>query len=156
MIPTERKHYIDNLRWLTLSLLIPYHTAMAWNAWGEPNYIFFESNKVISSFIVFFSPFFMPLLFVLAGVSTRYALRKRTYKQYISERAKKLLIPLLFGTVVLMPIMTFIADKYNNGYDGGFLSTTDHSSRGSPISRVRTAGFRSDSSGSCCICLLSR
>ena len=120
MIPTERKHYIDNLRWLTLSLLIPYHTAMAWNAWGEPNYVFFESNKVISSFIVFFSPFFMPLLFVLAGVSTRYALRKRTYKQYISERAKKLLIPLLFGTVVLMPIMTFIADKYNNGYDGVF------------------------------------
>ncbi len=117
---SERKHYIDNLRWLILLFLIPYHTAMAWNSWGEPNYIFFESNKVISSFIVFFSPFFMPLLFVLAGVSTKYALRKRTYRQYISERAKKLLIPLLFGTVALMPVMTYIADIYNCSYKGSF------------------------------------
>ena len=117
---TARKHFIDNLRWITLMLLIPYHTAMAWNAWGEPNYVFFESNKVISSFIVFFSPFFMPLLFVLAGVSTKYALRKRSFKQYLSERAKKLLIPLLFGTVVLIPVMTYLADRHNLGYSDGF------------------------------------
>ena len=117
---TGRRHYIDNLRWMTLMLLIPYHTAMAWNTWDEPNYIFFESSKVISSLIVFFSPFFMPLLFVLAGVSTRFSLRKRTYGQYLAERAKRLLIPLVSGTVIIMPIMTFIADVYNYSYSGGF------------------------------------
>lgn len=37
-----RKHYIDNLRWSILLILIPYHTAMAWNAWGEPFYIFLK------------------------------------------------------------------------------------------------------------------
>ncbi len=26
-----RKHYIDNLRWIILLILIPYHTSMAWN-----------------------------------------------------------------------------------------------------------------------------
>ena len=118
---TERKHYIDNLRWLTLLLLIPYHTAMAWNSWGEPNYIYIGENKVISSLIVFLSPYFMPLLFVFAGVSTRYALQKRSYKQYLSERAKRLLVPLLFGTVFLMPVMTYLADRFNHGYDGGFI-----------------------------------
>ena len=35
-----RKYYIDNLRWITLLILIPYHTAMAWNVWGELNYIY--------------------------------------------------------------------------------------------------------------------
>ena len=43
-----RKYYIDNLRWMSLLWLIPYHTAMAWNVWGEPNYIFFDKNKLIS------------------------------------------------------------------------------------------------------------
>lgn len=116
-----RKHYIDNLRWITLLILIPYHAAMAWNTWGEPNYIYFEGNRLISSIIVFFNTYFMPLLFVLAGVSTRFALQKRTYKEYLMERAKRLLVPFFFGTIVLMPIMAYLADKFNCFYSGGFL-----------------------------------
>ena len=84
-----RKHYIDNLRWIILLILIPYHTAQAWNVWGEPNYIFFEGNRPISSIVVFFSPYFMPLLFVFAGISTKHALQKRTYKEYLMERVKR-------------------------------------------------------------------
>lgn len=118
----SRKHYIDNLRWLILLVLIPYHAAMAWNVWGEPNYINFEGSRAISSIVVFFSPFFMPLLFTLAGVSTRFALQKRTKKEYIAERAKRLLIPFLFGTLLLMPVMTYIADVFNNGYQGSFFA----------------------------------
>lgn len=113
-----RKNYIDNLRWIAILLLIPYHAAMAWNVWDEPNYIYFEGNKIISSIIVFLSPYFMPLLFMLAGISTKFALQKRTVKQYIFERVKKLLVPFIFGTLLLMPIMTYIADKFNLGYDG--------------------------------------
>jgi len=115
-----RKHYIDNLRWMILLILIPYHTAMAWNVWDEPNYIFFEGNRIISSIVVFFSPYFMPLLFVLAGIGTKFALEKRTGKEYVIERAKKLLIPAAFGTIVLMPVMGYIADKFNYSYNGGF------------------------------------
>lgn len=116
-----RKHYIDNLRWIILLILIPYHTAQAWNVWDEPNYIFFEGNRLISSIVVFFSPYFMPLLFVLAGISTKYALQKRTSKEYLIERVKRLFIPFLFGTIVFMPIMSYIADKFNCSYSEGFL-----------------------------------
>lgn len=116
-----RKNYIDNLRWLILLILIPYHTAMAWNAWEEPNYIFFHGNRLISSFIVFFSSFFMPLLFVLAGISTKYALQKRTSKEYTIERIKRLLVPFVFGTILLMPVMSYIAHRFNYSYSGGFL-----------------------------------
>ncbi len=113
-----RKYYIDNIRWITILLLVPYHAAMAWNVWGEPNYIFFENNKIISSIVVFFSPYFMPLMFFIAGISTRSALQKRTIGQYVLERAKKLLIPFIFGTVLIMPPMTYMADKFNYGYQG--------------------------------------
>ena len=64
-----RVNYIDNLRTMMIFLLIPYHLAMAYNIWGEPNYIFLEGNKAISSIVVFMSPWFMPAMFLLAGVS---------------------------------------------------------------------------------------
>ena len=115
-----RKHYLDHLKWIIILILIPYHTAMAWNVWGEPFYISFDGNRIISSIVVFFSPYFMPLLFVLAGISTKYALQKRTIKEYVIERVKKLLIPFLFGTIVLMPIMSYFADLFHNSYSEGF------------------------------------
>lgn len=121
MNSSARKHYIDNLRWIILLILIPYHSAQAWNVWGESNYIFFEGNRFISSIIVFFSPYFMPLLFVLAGISTKFALQKRTGKEYLIERGKRLLIPFLFGTIVFMPVMSYIADRFNCSYNGSFL-----------------------------------
>ena len=113
-----RKYYVDNIRWIFILLLVPYHAAMAWNVWGEPNYIYFESNQIISSIVVFFSPYFMPLMFFIAGISTRFALQKRTIGQYLLERTKKLLIPFIFGTVLIMPPMTYIADKFNYDYQG--------------------------------------
>lgn len=121
MISTVRKHYIDNLRWMLLLILIPYHTAMAWNVWGEPNYIFFEGNKIISSIVVFFSPYFMPLMFVLAGISMKISLTKRMKSRYFLERIKRLLIPFWFGTLALMPVMSYLADKFNCSYTGGFI-----------------------------------
>ena len=60
-----RKRYIDELRWMDVLLLIPYHAAMDWNCWGEPNYMFFGSSRVLSSIVVFLSPYFMPLLFLM-------------------------------------------------------------------------------------------
>ncbi len=116
-----RKYYIDNLRWIIIILLIPYHAAMAWNIWGEPNYIYFGSNKLISSIVVFLSPYAMPLLFLIAGISTKYSLQKRTYKQYIMERFRKLLIPFISGTLLIMPLMAYIAKKFNYGYKGSLL-----------------------------------
>lgn len=122
MIESKRSYYIDNLKWMIILLLIPYHTAQAWNVWSEPNYIFFDGNKLISSIIVFFSPYIMPLMFVLAGINTRYSLKKRSYREYIGERVKRLLIPLAFGTIVFMPIMTYIADCFNYSYKGSFIN----------------------------------
>lgn len=116
-----RKYYIDNLRWITILLLIPYHAAMAWNVWGEPNYIYYGNSQVISSIVVFLSPYFMPLMFLIAGISARSALQKRTIGQYVLERARKLLVPFITGTILIMPLMTYIADRFNYGYQGGLL-----------------------------------
>ena len=71
---TERIHYIDNLRWITISLLVLYHACMSYNTWGEPNYIFFKALKPLAFIVVLISPWFMPLMFLLAGISAYYSL----------------------------------------------------------------------------------
>lgn len=115
-----RKHYIDNLRWALIMILVPFHTAMAWNSWGEGNYIWISGSRFASTFITLISPWFMPLMFVLAGVSARYALRKRSFPEFAKERAMKLFVPLLLGLLTVVPFMTYVADRFNNGYKGGF------------------------------------
>ncbi len=116
----ERKHYIDNLRWLLILFLIPYHAAMAWNCWGEDNYIWFGANKILSSMIVFTSPWFMPLLFVLAGISTKYSLIHRSHTQFIHERVRKLFFPLIAGILTVVAFLAYLADIWHNAYTGSF------------------------------------
>ncbi len=116
-----RKYYIDNLRWLCIVLLLPFHAAMAWNSWGEGNYIYYEPNRILSTFIIMVSQWYMPLLFVLAGMSARYALLRRSYGTFAMERVKKLLLPLLTGMLTVVAVMTFYADRALNEYQGDFL-----------------------------------
>lgn len=117
-----RLNYIDNLRTITVSLLIIYHLGMAYNTWGEANYIFFESINPIASIVVFISPWFMPLMFLLAGVGAFYSLKKRSYKAFIKERLIRLGIPLIFGLLFLNPILSYVADLTHNSYSGNYFN----------------------------------
>lgn len=116
-----RKIYIDNLRNITILLLFPVHTFMIWNDFGSRFYIWQGENKILSTLIVLVNPWFMPILFVLAGMSARYALEKRTNKEFIKQRISKLLVPFLSGTVLLVPFQTLYARKYFDNYDGSLL-----------------------------------
>ncbi len=118
---SERLHYIDNLRWITISLLVIYHACMAYNTWGEKNYIFFKDLKPLAFIVVLISPWFMPLMFLLAGVSASYSLSKRGYGKFIGERFKRLGIPLLIGLIINTPILSYIADLTHNHYQGNFI-----------------------------------
>ena len=117
-----RKYFIDNLRWLCVLLLIPYHTCMIYNSFGENFYIRGPGVLVLNAFIMLVSPWFMPMLFALAGVSTAYALEKRTPGQYVAERATKLFIPFAAGLLLLIPVQTYFAERFHNGYTGGYFA----------------------------------
>lgn len=114
-----RKHYIDNLRNLTILLLFPVHTFMIWNDFGSGFYIWVRESRLLSTLIVLVNPWFMPLLFVLAGMSARYALQKRTVGAFVRQRTRKLLFPFIGGMLFLVPFQTLYARKYFDGYEGG-------------------------------------
>ena len=106
---------------MCILLLIPYHAAMAWNVWGEGNYILLGQSRILSSLVVSVSPWYMTLLFLLAGISARYSLQRRSNRNFVKERVRKLLLPLLAGTATIVPILSFIADRTNNHWRGNFL-----------------------------------
>ncbi|MCI8772263.1 MAG: acyltransferase family protein [Lachnospiraceae bacterium] len=117
----ERKHYIDNLRWMAILLLFPFHTAQIWSG-GEYSgfYIWSHTNTALYVFSTAVYPWYMTLLFTIAGMSCKYALWKRTNKQFVVERIKKLVISFVFGLLVLVPIMTYTAEVFFNGYTGAY------------------------------------
>lgn len=114
-----RKYDIDNLRNLTILLLFPVHTFMIWNDFGSHFYVWQGENKLLSTCIVLVNPWFMPLLFVLAGISANYALEKRTTKEFVMQRIRKLLIPFLSGVIFLVPLQTWYARRFWDGFEGG-------------------------------------
>ncbi len=118
----ERKYYIDNLRWLAILLLFPFHAAQIWSG-GEYSgfYIWSHTNSALYAFSTFVYPWYMTFLFAIAGMSCKYALQKRTNKQFIVERIKKLVIPFFFGLLALVPVMTYTAEVFFNGYTGTYL-----------------------------------
>lgn len=117
-----RKNFIDNIRILCILLLFPFHTCMIYNNWGEQFYITDRPFALPSYFAVTVYPWWMNLLFAIAGMSSYYALKKRTVKEYARERIEKLLIPLLSGLLIVVPVQSYIADIYHNAYTGGYFA----------------------------------
>lgn len=118
-----RRHDIDRLRILAVLLLFPFHSARVFdldNPWYVKNP---EESPVLSwSIVRFLDPWHMPLLFVLAGAATWYALGHRSSKGYIGERVRRLLIPFLFAVPVIVPIQSYLALRGTPGADHSFVA----------------------------------
>jgi hypothetical protein len=118
-----RKNYIDNIRSFAILMLVPYHVFMMYNNWGEGQFVEAVPLVLPSLFIRLTAPWFMPLLFLLAGISACFARQKRSNsRDYIQERVYRLLLPFAVGMVTYVPFMSYIADVTNNGYDGGYFA----------------------------------
>lgn len=97
-----RKHWIDNLRWVTVLLVLLYHAVYFYNNKGVIGGIggFGDGPQYQDVIMYILYPWFMPLIFILAGISARYALEKRTGKEWFKVRTRKLLVPSTIGLLV--------------------------------------------------------
>ena len=99
---TERKHWIDNLRWTTVLLVLLYHVIYFYNNKGVFGGIggFGDGPQYQDTLMYLLYPWFMPLLFLLAGVSARYSLERQPAKEWFRARTRKLLVPATIGLLV--------------------------------------------------------
>jgi len=118
----ERRNDLDWLRILAVLLLIPFHTARIFDTLDP----FYVKNTDLSTWltyivIIFLNKWHMPLLFLVAGASTWYAMRSRSGGQYIIERLKRLMIPFVFGTLVIVPPQMYFALLYRSSTSASYL-----------------------------------
>ena len=94
-----RRHWIDNLRWVTVLLVLLYHVIYYYNNKGVIGGIggFGDGPQYQDVIMYILYPWFMPLLFILAGISARYALERHPEKEWFKVRTRKLLVPSTIG-----------------------------------------------------------
>ena len=100
-----RKHWMDNLRWVTVLLVLLYHVFYFFNNKGVFGGIggfgeFPQCQQYQDVVMYILYPWFMPLLFLLAGISARYALENRPAREWFKARTRKLLVPGTIGLFV--------------------------------------------------------
>ena len=124
----ERKYFID---WLRIGLIISvffFHVGMIFRPeqWHVNSA---ESFPFLDPIMWWLHLWRMPLLFLVSGVGTYYAIGHRTSWQYVKERFRRLYIPFTFGFFTLVPLMVYVERIENYG---SFLDYLPHMFDGGP------------------------
>ncbi|MEM1270777.1 MAG: acyltransferase family protein, partial [Bacteroidota bacterium] len=102
-----RRHDLDWLRVICITLLLYYHVGMIFVSWGF-HIQSTETSALLEHIMLWMHRWRMPLLFFISGAGTRFALRKRSAGQYLGERWLRLQVPVLFGMFVIVPPQIYI------------------------------------------------
>jgi glucan biosynthesis protein C len=117
-----RRHDIDALRALAFSLLILYHLAMFYVAdWG-----WHVKSVHLAEWLQWpmlaVNRWRMDLVFLLSGMASAFLLREGRAGAFLRARNARLLIPLAFGILVIVPIQPYAEAVSNGIVEPGFLA----------------------------------
>lgn len=110
MLDTGRRHDIDWLRVIAIGLLLVYHVAIGFQPWGMM-IGFITNEKPWGSLwipMTMLNVWRIPLLFFVSGMGVYFAIRKRNWKQLALERARRILLPFVFGMFVIVPLHVYL------------------------------------------------
>lgn len=116
-VAIERRYDIDWLRVILFGLLIPFHVAIGvyWSTYGteinpnisddrdnselaaEENDYTAESIDPTSMFLHWMHQWRLAALFMISGMGTAFAFKRRSWGKFLIERSQRLLVPMIFG-----------------------------------------------------------
>lgn len=116
----DRRIDLDWVRILAFGLLIFYHVGMLYVSWGF--HIKSEHRLTwLEPVMLVLNRWRLSLLFLVSGVATRFMLDKSTPSKLARARSARLLIPLVFGMLVIVPPQSYLQIVESLGYPAGFL-----------------------------------
>jgi hypothetical protein len=124
-IKLQRDFGIDWLRVFAMGMVFLFHCARYFDRqdWHVKNS---QSDAVLSFLVLFLSQWIMPLFFILSGISAYYVLSFRKAGQFITSRVTRLLVPFIFGTLVLIPPQVYIERFSHHQFNGSFFQFYPH------------------------------
>lgn len=109
-----RRYDIDWLRVIAIGLLLIYHVAIGFQAWGTM-IGFIAAPKPWTGL---WTPMSMlnlwriPLLFFVSGMGVYFAMQQRNWKQLITERTMRIWLPFVFGMFAIVPLHVLVWRYY--------------------------------------------
>jgi len=116
-----RLHYLDWLRVIAIFGVFLYHASRPFimQEWLIMDH---EQSVVISFvFLIFLGSWGMPMFFMISGVGSHFALRRRSGKQFVNERLRRLFIPFIAGCILFSPVQFYMEWLHKGWYEGSFI-----------------------------------
>ena len=114
-----RYHFLDWVRILAFFLLIVYHVGMYYVTWGwhvkSPC-----ASDALEPYMMLSAPWRLSLLFLVSGVASSCMLAKLRPGAFLRRRSWRLLVPLLFGMLVIVPPQSYFEVVEKLGYAGSY------------------------------------
>lgn len=116
--PTQRRYDLDWIRVGAFGLLILYHVGLVYGVydWHIHSAHTFEWMREA---ILVTNPWRLTLLFLVSGAALRFMTFRRTPREVARARFERLVPPLIFGALVLVPIQSWIESMDKGGWPGG-------------------------------------
>jgi glucan biosynthesis protein C len=115
----ERRFDLDWVRISAFMLLILYHVGMYYVTWDwhvkSPH-----ASAAIEPLMQLTSPWRLSLLFLVSGVATAYLLSRQGAKNFLGGRSYRLLLPLIFGMLIIVPPQSYLEVVEKLNYPGGY------------------------------------
>lgn len=104
----QRLVELDWLRVLVFGLLILYHTGMLYAEGWDWHYKSTYSSELLTNFMLWSNQWRMSLLFLISGAAVSFLLARQPWGQFIRRRIPLLLLPLVFGMLVIVVPQVYV------------------------------------------------
>lgn len=115
----NRLYFLDWIRIFAFFVLIIYHTGMYYVTWDwhvkSP-----DAGHAIEPLMILSSPWRLGLLFMISGVASAFMLKKIRVGTLLKQRSWRLLVPLVFGMLVIVPPQSYFEVVEKLAYKGGY------------------------------------
>ena len=114
-----RKYYLDNIRWITVVIVVFYHVLYMFNAegiLGGLGRITDLDVQVYDVFMYLVYPWMMPVLFLVAGISARCNLECHSDAEFVRSRTRRLLVPSTIGVFVFHFLQGYVSLSLGNAF----------------------------------------
>jgi glucans biosynthesis protein C len=122
----ERRYYLDWLRVILILLVFLFHVGRFFDEiwWHVKDN---NRSKAVTTFVLLVSLWGMPFLFLVSGAATRFALLHiPRARSYLTERFKRLMIPFLFGIIIIVPPQVYFERLQKGEFTGSYLQFFPH------------------------------
>lgn len=118
---STRLVYLDWIRVAAFGLLILYHVGMFYVTW-DWHVKSDHAGRAIEPLMLLTNPWRLTLLFLVSGAATRFMADKMSAGTLAGKRTVRLLVPLVFGMLVVVPPQSYYEVVEQLGYADGYLA----------------------------------